>query len=522
MPEPFRILVTDDREQNRYVLRRILEGAGYSCEEASTGRDALERVQSLPDLVILDVNLPDISGTQVCREIKQDSRTAQVSVLQISAAFVSDVDKAKALDAGADGYLTHPIEPVVLLSTVRSLLRLRRAEMAARAAAVSWQSTFDSLQEGLAVLDADGNIAQVNRAFEEMCQKNGGCRIGEPAGNVFEALLGTREPLLSTEARRFTAEYQVRDDRTVQITVDALSVPGTSAGKIVVITDITDRKVADYALRTTEKLAESGRVAQSLAHEINNPLEAITNLLYLAESAATRENVKQFLSLANEELSRISRITKQSLSFHRDTLQPVPVDVGQIVREVVDVYGTIAADRSVKIVFHQRPSLSIMAFPGQLRQVFGNLVRNAAEAAAPHTEVIVRVRSCRRSGGEGTRITIHDRGAGIPGNIRKKLFDPFFTTKELKGSGLGLWVSKAIISDHHGTLRFRSRTLNGLSGTTFEVFLPIKGIDTRCSESTVHEMESPKNSSHAETRSGREDGSSVPVASQAQQVLRKA
>jgi len=485
-----RILIVDDREQNRYVLRRLLERAGYDCEEASTGRDALERVQSPPDLVILDVNLPDTSGTRVCQEIKRNPLTAHISVLQVSAAFVSGEDKARALDAGADGYITHPIDPVILLPTVRSLLRLRKAEMLAREAAATWQATFDSLQEGLAVVDADGQLVQANRSFREMCRWNEPCPAEGRASDVMQHMLGTDEPLLKAREGRHVGEYRMHD-RTVQITVDALSMPDGRNGFIVAISDITDSKLADYAVRTAEKLAESGRLAQALAHEINNPLEAMTNLIYLAEASATRDDVKQYLALASEELSRVSRIAKQSLSFHRDTAEPIAIDVGQIVGEVVDMYGKSAAHRKIEIVYDQRPALSVKGFPGQLRQVFGNLVRNALEAAAPNTRVAVRVRPIRRSEGLGTRVTIHDRGTGIPGAIRGKLFDPFFTTKELKGSGLGLWVSRAIIASHHGTLRFRSSTQVGGSGTTFEVFLPVETFDTNRSADTPHLVKPP-------------------------------
>jgi PAS domain S-box-containing protein len=485
-----RILIVDDREQNRYVLCRLLERAGYDCEQAGSGRDALEHISSLPDLVILDVNLPDISGTEICQRIKQDPLTAHIAVLQVSAAFVSPTDKARALDAGADGYLTHPIDAVVLLPTVRSLLRLRKAEGLAREAAATWQATFDSLQEGLAVVDSHGKIIQANCAFREMCAWSGPWQDEAAASELIQRVFGTDEPILEARDGRHVGEYRLRD-RSVQLTVDALSTPQGQAGYIVVVSDITDRKLADYAVRTAEKLAESGRLAQSLAHEINNPLEAITNLLYLAESAASsNDDVKQYLAFAGEQLSRISHITKQSLSFHRDTLQPIAVDVGEIVTEVVSMYSKFATHRNIEIVYDKRSTLSIQGFPGQLRQVFGNLLRNALEAASPKTQVVVRVRLFRRAQRLGTRVTIHDRGKGIPWAIREKLFDPFFTTKELKGSGLGLWVSRAIIANHHGTLRFRSRTGAGATGTTFEVFLPVETTEPAISAGTPHLVKS--------------------------------
>jgi len=467
------ILVVDDREQNRYVLRRMLQRAGYECEEACTGREALEYVRSLPDLVILDVHLPDLAGTEVCRRIKSDPDTAHVAVLEISAAFTTAEDKVKALDSGADGYLTHPLDSIVLEATVRSLLRLRKAEISAREAAAQWQSTFDSLQEGLAVIDANGTLVRMNGAFAEICRRAGPCEIGEPAAAVLRRTFAMDEPLLLSPHHRYNVEVQF-GEQSFQLRVDLLQADDAAPGQVLVLTDITDRKLADYALRTAEKLAATGNMAQALAHEINNPLEAVMNLIYLAQSAVGGEDLSQYLNSASEELSRIGRITRQSLSFHRDTLQPAPVEVSDIVKEVVEMYSKQATARQVKIILDQETGVSVNGFPGQLRQVFSNLIRNAVEASPSRGDVIVRMRVTERSRGRGARVTIHDRGAGIPSAVQPKLFSPFFTTKELKGSGLGLWVSRTIVSNHGGTLRFHSRTRNGSSGTSFEVFLPAR------------------------------------------------
>lgn len=312
MSEPrHHILVVDDREQNRYVLSRMLQRAGYECEEARTGREALERVRALPDLVILDVHLPDLTGTEVCRRIKNDPLTAHIAVLQISAAFVSGEDKAKALDDGADGYLTHPIDSTVLEATVRSLLRLRKAEIAAHQAAAQWQSTFDSLQEGLAVVDAEGRLVRMNTAFAEICRRAGAYEVGEPASDVLRHTFGTDEPLMLAATHSHSAEVQL-GEQSFQLRVDPLYVDESPPGRILVLTDITDRKLADYALRTAEKLAATGNLAQALAHEINNPLEAVMNLIYLAQAATTQNDVKSYLDSASNELGRIGRITKQS------------------------------------------------------------------------------------------------------------------------------------------------------------------------------------------------------------------
>ena len=467
---PPRILIVDDREENRYVLCRVLRQAGYDCVELGTGRAALEAAQTMPDLMVLDVQLPDLSGYEVCRRIKHDARTAQIPILQVSASFVSGEDQARALEAGADGYLVHPVESIVLVATVRALLRLRKAESVARKAADQWQATFDALSEGLALVDAEGRLVRWNFAFAEMC---GPC-IETSAEGLLERVLGTSEALRYPGPERYLADYSL-GRRTVQLMVDPVDPENRESGKVLVLADITDRKLAEYALRTAEKIAATGKLAHAIAHEINNPLEALTNLLYLAGTCDSSETIQKLLAHASTEVERIARITRQSLSFQRDTQNPLALDVGQLVEDVVGVYQTSVSARQVRVVCHRRPSRAIHGFPGQLTQVFSNLVRNAAEAAPQGSEVVVRVRSVFRRGREGTRVTIHDRGNGIPPEVRQLIFDPFFTTKELRGSGLGLWVSRNLVMKHDGTIRFRTSTRTGASGTTFEVFLPVEG-----------------------------------------------
>jgi two-component system, NtrC family, sensor kinase len=479
MPEErARILIVDDHEENRYVLSRLLERSGYETEQASTGRSALDRIQSwLPDITILDVQLPDMSGYEVCRKIKGDTRTAQVAVLQISASFLSNEDKAKALEVGADGYLTHPIDGVVLIATVRSLLRLRQAERAARESAEQWQSTFDSMPEGLAFVNPEGKLARMNNAFAEICGLSKTLDQDVPASKVLQRVLGTSEPLRHEGLERYVGDFEV-GRRVLQVTIDSVGAENVRISRVIVITNVTDRRLAEYALRTAEKLAATGKLANAIAHEINNPLEALTNLVYLAQTVTQQASVASYLTMANEELQRIGRITKQTLAFHRDTLHAVPVDVGGLVGDVVALYQKSAAARQVEILCDRQPTLAINAFPGQLSQVFANLLRNATEAAPPNTQVNIRVRSAWRNNRQGARVTIHDRGPGITKEIQDRLFDPFFTTKELKGSGLGLWVSKTLVAKHKGTLRFRSTTANhGITGTTFEVFLPVGALE---------------------------------------------
>ena len=471
---PRRILIADDHEENRYILGRILRGAGYECSEAGTGAQAMEIAQSLPDLIILDVRLPDISGFDVCQRLKVDPRTAPIPILQISAAFVSVEDRVRALDAGADGYLTHPIDRTVLSATVRSLLRLHDAETRARTSADQWESTFDSLSEGLAIVDERNRLVRWNTAFATILGPVLRPAVSEDISN-FLSNLASAEPTSQIEKGKRQNSELIIAGRNLQLSIGPITSVGKAAERIIIVSDVTDRRLAEYAVRTAEKLAATGKLANAIAHEINNPLEALTNLIFLARSSDEMRFVHDLLDRASRELERIARITKQSLAFHRDTQNPTPVDLGQLLAEVIALYERPCSTKRVHLMIDTRPIQPVLGFPGELSQVFGNLIRNATEAAPSDSKVVIRVRSTISAGRAGARVTIHDRGKGIPAEVQQKIFDPFFTTKELKGSGLGLWVSKSLITRHNGAIRFRTSERDGRNGTTFAVFLPFAG-----------------------------------------------
>jgi signal transduction histidine kinase len=232
---------------------------------------------------------------------------------------------------------------------------------------------------------------------------------------------------------------------------------------------------AEEALRKTERLAAMGRVAGIIAHEINNPLEAITNAFYLLDAHPSLDDeARSYARMAGEELARISHITRQSLSFYRESQQAVPVSVAKVLDDVLELQGRHFRLNGVELNKEYKSNGLILAYPAELKQVFLNLVGNALQAMPTGGRLRVTVRETEERGKlpRGIRISVCDTGSGIRPEDAKRLFEPFFTTKSTKGTGLGLWISKGIVQKYDGTIKFRSVRVNGGSATCFSVFIP--------------------------------------------------
>ena len=249
-------------------------------------------------------------------------------------------------------------------------------------------------------------------------------------------------------------------------------------GAVVTFRDVTTAQMAEEALRRSEKLAAVGQLASSIAHEINNPLEAVTNLLYLVKTSDSMEDVKTYATLAEAELARVSDITLQTLRFHRKQTSAAPVDLAETIPAVLRLYSTRFAARRVQLKLRFRETPKAMLLEGDMRQVLNNLVRNAYDAMPEGGEMHVGLRpaSCVKTGIPGARITIADTGMGFLPKMRKHLFEPFHTSKEVTGTGLGLWISKGIVDKHQGRMHMKSRLkeeASALHGTVFSMWLPL-------------------------------------------------
>jgi PAS domain S-box-containing protein len=245
-----------------------------------------------------------------------------------------------------------------------------------------------------------------------------------------------------------------------------------------IVMDVSERKRGEEALRRTEKLAATGRLAASIAHEINNPLEAITNLLFLLrEYCGLNEQALDYVTLAEQEVQRMSEITQQTLRFYRQSTSPARANMAELLDSVLTLYGARLSTIGIRVERDYDPDMDLFCFAGEVRQVISNLVSNAIDASAAGDRLIVGARRSRDWSDprrEGVRFVVADTGAGMDAGVRRRLFEAFFTTKGATGTGLGLWVSHEIILKHHGKVHVRSHPAcdDKPSGTVFEMFFP--------------------------------------------------
>jgi two-component system, chemotaxis family, CheB/CheR fusion protein len=340
----------------------------------------------------------------------------------------------------------------------------------------------ESSEDAILSTTPDGLITSWNPGAETLYGYTAEEAIGRhisflaPADRIHEISLNTSRLLRGERVGSYETE-RIRNDGTRVNVLISVSPMRDQAGHIVgcsaIARDISTQKRAEIALRRNEKLAAAGRLAATVAHEINNPLEAVTNLLYLARN--DRNKQQEYLARAEREVQRIGAIAQQTLGFVREGTSTTALNVAETLDQVLQLYLPKLNTKRVQIEKKYDPQVEIQGFPGELRQLFSNLIINAVDAMNDGGRLLIRVVRAHDWGNRrrpGVRIVVADTGAGIRRSDISHIFEPFYTTKTDAGTGLGLWLSHGIIQKHGGSIRVRSRTIPGQSGTAFCVFLP--------------------------------------------------
>jgi PAS domain S-box-containing protein len=350
-------------------------------------------------------------------------------------------------------------------------------------------TTIRSIGDAVIACDTDGNVVFMNLVAEQLT----GWQEAEARGVTLHDVF----PIFNEDTRAVVENPvdKVRRLGTVvglanhtflvskngnEICIDDSGAPirdsaGKMIGVVLVFRDITERRMSEGALMRAEKLAAAGRLAASVAHEVNNPLEGLTNLVYLARRSDEVEEIRQLLVQAEGELARIAHITRQSLGFYRETTTPAHFKPSKIVHEVSSFYASRAATLGVTFQVNAATDREVLGAAGELRQILSNLLANSLDACTKGASIRIETHSAvdpRNPSSAGVRITIADTGTGIAPEHIKSIFEPFFTTKTETGTGLGLWVSRELVEKHGGSLRVRSRNINPGCGTVFSIFLP--------------------------------------------------
>ncbi|HVL17842.1 MAG TPA: response regulator, partial [Gemmatimonadales bacterium] len=487
MADPVRILVADDTEANRYAVARHLRQAGYTVLETGDGRSALALVaERSPDLLILDIRMPGLDGFEVVRRLRADTRTAHLPVLHISASFTDPVSQAAGLDSGADGYLTHPVEPVVLLASVRAILRARSAEREAKAAEAAWRATFEAIGDGVCVVDSGGRIQHYNAALATIVGRPD--LGGLPIAQLVPMLARVEEPpfLTAADGQALMGTELISEGRRLLVSCRAM--PDADGGvrqAVVVMTDVTRLRAAEVRLQQAQRLEAAGQLAGGIAHEINNMMTVVLGLAeFMVRSGELSEGHHGDMSEISKAANRAAEMARQLLAFtRRQVLHPKLLDLnttlaamGRLIRQLMGA--------SREVAFHLSPAAGLVfADQGQLEQVILNLALNSRDAMPRGGQFSVSTSLERLDGdfaaqhpgieirqGEYARITVADTGSGMDAETLQRAFEPFYTTKPVgEGTGLGLATVYGIIKQSNGYVWGES--LRG-RGTKFHIYLP--------------------------------------------------
>ncbi len=480
--KPVIVFADDNADMREYVAGFL--GRRFQIVHAGTGREALaETERLLPDLVLTDVMMPDMDGFALLAALRLNPATRAVPVIMLSARAGEEA-RIDGIDAGADDYLTKPFSARELLARVEAQLKLARLRKEAieqqaalnieisKAKRFAWEA-LEHIPDVFFAFDQSFCFTYMNAAGAQIAHRLRKSFMGNCLWDLLPELEGTivETSFRQTMDQRLALQFEYYFE-PFESWFQVQVYPLPDEGIIMYARDITEARKTEEAPGKSEQLAAAGRLAASIAHEINNPLEAVTNLLYLANlDRQLADSTRRLLQTADKELNRLSHIAARSLKFYRQQEAPSLSSLEELVESVLFFYETEIKMRGISLRRRYRKAPLVLYHPGEFRQVITNLIGNALDALSRHGRLIVGVRpSTDGLGRQGVAVTVADSGTGMGRDVLNRLFFPFATTKGEAGNGLGLWVSKGILDKHHTRISVRSRPS---CGTVFRLFVPL-------------------------------------------------
>ncbi len=502
--EKVNILMVDDQPAKLLSYEVILGDLGENLIKATSARQALNvLLKNDIAVVLMDVSMPDLDGFELADMIREHPRFNRTAIIFISGVHLTDADKINGYRRGAVDYISVPVIPEVLRAKIGVFVELHRKtrqleqlnrDLERRVAERTEElrqseahhreraELLELATEAIIVRDLNGTIRFWNSGAEALYGWSREEALGQEMHDLLRTVFPdsreeTQRVLLSEKSWQGNMKTRTREGR--ELVVATRKVVNREGNAILEIQrDITAQLQAEEALRETEKLAAMGRVAGIIAHEINNPLEAITNAFYLLRNhSSLDEEARYYALLAEQELQRVSHITRQTLSFYRESKQSMALSMSDLLDNVVELQKRPIMMSGITLDRKYDSRALVRGFPGELRQIFLNLVGNAIQAMPSGGKLRLRVRDAIdwKTQRRGVAVSIIDTGGGIRPEDARRMFQPFFTTKSAKGTGLGLWISKGIVQKYEGRIDFRSVRVGSGTRTCFRVFLPTAG-----------------------------------------------
>ena len=378
---------------------------------------------------------------------------------------------------------------VVLASSILRQIETREKHAAEMRAREQWlRVTLTSIGDAVIATDEGGNVTFLNPVAEKL--------LGKPAAealkkdikdvfSIFNELTGeaAEDPVKKVldfgSAAGLANQTVVRNSNGILIPIEDSAAPirdeqGRILGVVLVFRDVTRERKAQELARRTEKLASAARLSATIAHEINNPLEAIMNLIYIAKSALDPATVAQSLTVAEQELDRVTHMTRQTLGFYRESKVPELIEIPDLIESVLKLHSIQLKNKNISVERAYGHCPPIFGVPGELRHAVANLISNAADAVDMNGTIFVRSQCVQEAEGAAIEVSFEDDGPGVASEDAERIFEPFFTTKEDIGTGLGLWITREIVSRHGGRILVRPRDEGGSTrGAAFVIRLPL-------------------------------------------------